>query len=284
VLKQNASHTLSLLSSLFFSFPSQVIADLDRLFPRPAGASAPTRAEIAGHLFFTCYMGTDNSSEETRERARALAADIGASHVEGTIDSVVAASVQWVTDLTGARPTFESGSRTENLALQNVQARVRMVQAYLAAQLLLAARGRAGALLVLGSANVDEGLRGFLTKYDCSSADVNPIGGISKLDLRAFLEWGARADTLDYPSLKAIAEAKATPELIPIAAGGARQVSEEDMGFSFEELGAFGRLRKLQACGPVSMYVQLRVIWSRTPAKVIADKVSPPVLFSLMAD
>lgn len=35
-------------------------------------------------------------------------------------------------------------------------------------------------LLVLGSANVDECLRGYLTKYDCSSADVNPIGAISK--------------------------------------------------------------------------------------------------------
>ena len=35
---------------------------------------------------------------------------------------------------------------------------------------------RNGFLLVLGSANVDEGLRGYLTKYDCSSADINPIG------------------------------------------------------------------------------------------------------------
>lgn len=26
-----------------------------------------------------------------------------------------------------------------------------------------------------------------MTKYDCSSADVNPIGGISKTDLRSFL-------------------------------------------------------------------------------------------------
>lgn len=33
-----------------------------------------------------------------------------------------------------------------------------------------------GFLLVLGSANVDESLRGYLTKYDCSSADINPIG------------------------------------------------------------------------------------------------------------
>ena len=38
-------------------------------------------------------------------------------------------------------------------------------------------------------------LRGYLTKYDCSSADLNPIGSISKLDLRGFVafvrtEWG----------------------------------------------------------------------------------------------
>ena len=27
-----------------------------------------------------------------------------------------------------------------------------------------------------------------MTKYDCSSADVNPIGGVSKVDLKQFLE------------------------------------------------------------------------------------------------
>lgn len=32
-------------------------------------------------------------------------------------------------------------------------------------------------------------LLGYLTKYDCSSADINPIGGISKTDLRAFVEF-----------------------------------------------------------------------------------------------
>ena len=42
------------------------------------------------------------------------------------------------------------------MALQNVQARVRMVLAYLCAQLALAARGSPGGLLVLGTANVDE--------------------------------------------------------------------------------------------------------------------------------
>ena len=54
---------------------------------------------------------------------------------------------------------MEGGSAPENLALQNIQARLRMVIAFLFAQLTPWVRGRAGFLLVLGSANVDEGLR-----------------------------------------------------------------------------------------------------------------------------
>lgn len=51
-----------------------------------------------------------------------------------------------------------------------------MVTAYEFAQILPTTRKRpnGGALLVLGSANVGESLRGYLTKYDCSSADINP--------------------------------------------------------------------------------------------------------------
>ena len=57
--------------------------------------------------------------------------------------------------------------------------------------------GKSGNLLVLGSANVDEALRGYFTKYDCSSADINPIGGISKTDLRSFCRYMAPR----YPEL-----------------------------------------------------------------------------------
>ena len=40
---------------------------------------------------------------------------------------------------------------------------------------------------------VSSSLRGYLTKYDCSSADINPIGGISKTDLKGFIDF-AKAD------------------------------------------------------------------------------------------
>jgi NAD+ synthase (glutamine-hydrolysing) len=58
----------------------------------------------------------------------------------------------------------DGGSQVENLALQNIQARLRMVLAFLLAQLLPWVYGHPAFLLVLGSANVDEGLRGYLTK------------------------------------------------------------------------------------------------------------------------
>jgi NAD+ synthase (glutamine-hydrolysing) len=69
-----------------------------------------------------------------------------------------------------------AGSAIENLALQNVRARLRY--GYFMAQLISISRGRKrlGSLLVLGSANVEEILRGNYTKEDCSFVDINPMG------------------------------------------------------------------------------------------------------------
>jgi NAD+ synthase (glutamine-hydrolysing) len=213
-------------------------------------------------------MGTENSSAETRGRAKELAEAIGgyvspllspprahhdpvvrwrltwalSYHTDLNMDTIVTALRTLFQVVTGLRPRFRvhGGSDAENLALQNIQARLRMVIAYFFAQLLPWVRGRIGGLLVLGSANVDErcvpalsggstafplsiltrrfgthSLRGYLTKYDCSSgqfwlflrsfkfrtessriargrglaADINPIGGISKTDLKRFIAW-----------------------------------------------------------------------------------------------
>lgn len=74
------------------------------------------------------------------------------------IDAAVKALVGIFTTVTGCTPRFRvhGGSNQENLALQNVQARTRMVVSYLFAQLVMWSRNKQGSLLVLGSANVDE--------------------------------------------------------------------------------------------------------------------------------
>lgn len=40
-------------------------------------------------IFHTCYMGTENSSKQTRDRAKNLAKDIGAYHVDLNMDTLV---------------------------------------------------------------------------------------------------------------------------------------------------------------------------------------------------
>ena len=228
--------------------------------------------ELASRIFFTCYMATENSSAETRARASALAEEIGASHSNINIDGMVAAMIKMFTRFGSKAPKYKvhGGSETENLALQNIQARLRMVSAYLLAQLTPWVRGHSGFLLVLGTSNVDEALRGYMTKYDASSADINPIGGISKGDLRRFLRWSI--DNLGYSSLIDVVEATPTAELEPITESYA-QKDEVDMGMTYEELGIFGRLRKIHALGPVAMFERLVYDWNHLPPEVVADKV-----------
>lgn len=228
--------------------------------------------EFANRIFYTCYMATQNSSKATRNRAKQLTDQIGSYHLSVNIDSVVAALYSLFVGITGKTPKFkvEGGTAGENNALQNIQARIRMTLAYLMAQLLPWVRGKEGTLLVLGSANVDESLRGYVTKYDCSSADLNPIGGISKTDLRRFLRWAA--DHLGYDALTEVVEAPPTAELEPITETYTQE-DEADMGMTYDELSRFGRLRKIDRCGPVSMFEKLVHEWHHLTPQEVAEKV-----------
>ncbi|XP_063500847.1 glutamine-dependent NAD(+) synthetase isoform X3 [Symphalangus syndactylus] len=230
--------------------------------------------DLCGRILTTCYMASKNSSQETCTRARELAQQIGSHHISFNIDPAVKAVMGIFSLVTGKSPLFAAhgGSSRENLALQNVQARIRMVLAYLFAQLSLWSRGIRGGLLVLGSANVDESLLGYLTKYDCSSADVNPIGGISKTDLRAFVQFCI--ERFQLPALQSILSALATAELEPLADGQVSQTDEEDMGMTYAELSVYGKLRKVAKMGPYSMFCKLLGMWRHicTPRQV-ADKV-----------
>ncbi|KAI8320043.1 glutamine-dependent NAD(+) synthetase with GAT domain-containing protein [Martensiomyces pterosporus] len=253
----------------------QVIRDVRRCVGPQAGEDyiPQTAQELASHIFYTCYMGTQNSSDETRGRARELAQAIGSYHVDLSMDAVVTAIVSLFALITGLTPKYavHGGSNGENLALQNIQARLRMLLAYLFAALLPWVRGKAKSLLVLGSANVDESLRGYFTKYDCSSADLNPIGSISKADLRKYIAYAR--DSLSLPVLDGFLDATPTAELVPFSETYV-QSDEVEMGMSYDELSVFGRLRKINKCGPYSMFTQLLHIWGdRLSPRQIADKV-----------
>jgi NAD+ synthase (glutamine-hydrolysing) len=307
----------------------------------------PTPASFTARIFLTAYLPSSTaSSPSSRARAAAVAGEVGSTHVEVAIDGLVGAALGALGAGLGAavgapppasaaasasaaaaasasaaaappiptpRCRGEGGTPTEFLALQNLQARSRMVLTFLLAQLgpwalagaappsppspplLGAARNPHGFRLVLAASNVDEALFGYLTKYDCSAGDLNPIGGVGKADLRAFLEWAATPAGLGFPSLAAVAAAPPSAELEPVikrggAAGGGsgglspsppggegddeggQQTDEADMGLTYADLSALGASRTLARCGPASMFASLASgAWAdRPPASVAA--------------
>ncbi|CAD8047094.1 unnamed protein product [Paramecium primaurelia] len=227
--------------------------------------------EIVNRLFFTVYLGSENSTQDSRARSRLLAEQIGSKHYEVEIDQVCKACTSCIKPILKKDPQFivNGGSLSEDLALQNIQARSRMILTYLLAQLTPWNNGKKGFLIVLGSSNLDESIRGFLTKYDCSSADINPIGSLSKNDLRELLLFCYK--TFNFSAIQLILEAKPSPELRPQSAEG--HVSENDMELTFNELETFAKLRKVQKLGPVSMFKKLRYLWSNMTPQQVAEKV-----------
>ena len=252
----------------------QILADVRRIVGDDT-YTPENRKDLASKLLYTCYMATENSSDFTRNCAAKLAEGVGSTHRNIVIDLAVNAVVTVFKSATGFMPKFKAsnGSNTENLALQNVQARLRMVFSYMFAQLsVFVTTGKERSLLVLGSGNVDEALRGYLTKYDCSSADINPIGGISKTDLRKFILY--TSEQLDIPILKEIYHAPPTAELEPLNPDGEiQQTDEQDMGMTYDELSIYGKLRKVNKCGPYSMYLRLLHVWNHLSPLEVAQKV-----------
>lgn len=113
--------------------------------------------------------------------------------------------------------------------------------------------------------------RRYLTKYDCSSADINPIGGICKTDLREFIQYSI--DKFGFATLQSIFEAPPTAELRPTEEGEAAQTDEDDLGMTYAELTEFGKLRKIFKCGPISMFHKLQSLWSHLSPEEVAGKV-----------
>ncbi|WKY07198.1 hypothetical protein Q1695_006987 [Nippostrongylus brasiliensis] len=216
-------------------------------------------AELCHKILFTCYMASEHSSSETRDCADGLAKDINSNHSSIFIDKVVAAVLAVFQFAKGFIPSFSSNDSREGLALQNLQARIRMVLAYLFAQLSLIVENRPGSLLVLGTSNVDELLVGYLTKYDCSSADINPIGSISKADLRKFLR--KVHDEYGMKSLKAVIDSVPTAELRPLVNGEISQTDEDEIGLTYDELSVIGQLRRPRGLGPYGTFLALCSLW-----------------------
>lgn len=181
---------------------------------------------IVAALLTTVYQATSHSSQITRSAAEKIAFAAGAVHCQFDIDPIVEAYQSMVSGAIGRPLSWE----TDDLALQNIQARTRAPGVWLLANLT-------GSLL-LATGNRSEAAVGYATMDGDSCGCLSPIAGVSKAFLRRWLRWmetvGARLDSetgqaetrLLIPELALINAQQPTAELRPPQA---HQTDEGDL-------------------------------------------------------
>ncbi len=214
--------------------------ELNALFETVLSGAAPS--SLAGDLFdaledalerrivepllTTVYQATRNSGDVTRTAAREVAEFCGATHLEFDVDGIVEAYKTLVADATGT--PFDWA--TDDLALQNIQARSRGPSVWLLAN-------RSGRLL-LSTGNRPETACGYATMDGDTCGGLSPISGIDKAFVRKWLIWAEKTGVLlDFdeqgneirfkaPALSFINDQQPTAELRPVEA---KQTDEADL-------------------------------------------------------
>ncbi|MBN8820469.1 NAD(+) synthase [Spirosoma sp.] len=136
-----------------------------------------TSEAIVGQLLTVMYQGTQNSSDDTFQSAKELADDIGARFLSIRIDDLVETYQGLIEEQWGRKLTWE----TDDIALQNIQARVRAPSIWMLANLSNA--------LLLTTSNRSEAAVGYATMDGDTAGSISPITGIDKHFLRSWLRW-----------------------------------------------------------------------------------------------
>ncbi|MEM7016472.1 MAG: NAD(+) synthase [Pseudomonadota bacterium] len=171
---------------------------------------------LMGALLTCVYQATRNSSETTRNAAESVAKGVSAKYMELNIDTLVAEYTRLVSGALGRELAWE----TDDLALQNIQARTRSPGVWMIANIHRA--------LLLSTSNRSEAAVGYATMDGDTSGGLSPIAGIDKHFLRQWLCWLETEGLMGFspiPELTFINAQQPTAELRP----GHNQTDEDDL-------------------------------------------------------
>jgi NAD+ synthase (glutamine-hydrolysing) len=188
--------------------------NLDEKAP-PSGAGGALA--LSRLLITNVYQGTENSSKATRHSATSLAKDLNTTFYDIDINGLVETYKGLIQGAIGRDLSWE----TDDIALQNIQARVRSPSAWLLANLSNS--------LLLSTSNRSEASVGYATMDGDTSGSISPIAGIDKHWLRHFLRWLENVGLggeIKIAGLNAMNNLQPTAELRPLEA---KQIDEEDL-------------------------------------------------------
>ena len=184
------------------------------------------KTHIMPKIILTLYQGSDYSGDVTFNAAKGLAEEVGAWHHSWSISNLVKEYIRLSDSITPESPlSWEK----DDLALQNIQARVRAPGIWLLANKYNK--------LLLATSNLSEASVGYCTMDGDTSGVLSPIGGIGKslvLKINRYLmEEGLTLDndlevfkepTIKILAMEAIVAQAPTAELRPV-----EQTDEKDL-------------------------------------------------------
>ena len=181
--------------------------------------------EISEKLLFTAYQPTENSSDTTENAAGFLAKALNATHYTFNINEVVKEYHKIIEQGLERKLSWQ----TDDIALQNIQARVRAPSIWMVANIFNA--------LLLSTSNRSEAAVGYATMDGDTSGGLSPIAGIDKHFLRNWLKWlektgililanSSESNYFKIEALKHINVQQPTAELRPLEN---KQTDEDDL-------------------------------------------------------
>ncbi|MCK6617547.1 MAG: NAD(+) synthase [Cyclobacteriaceae bacterium] len=185
-------------------------------------------------LLTTAYQATQNSSTTTFEAAKQLAESVGAVFYNWSVDDEVKSYTEKIENALGRNLAWN----TDDIALQNIQARARSPIIWLLANVKQS--------ILLTTSNRSEGDVGYATMDGDTSGSLAPISAVDKPTILEWLKWAEK--NLGYTSLKLINQLKPTAELRP-----GKQTDEDDL-MPYTVLAAIEKEAIQQRKSPVEVY------------------------------
>jgi NAD+ synthase (glutamine-hydrolysing) len=195
---------------------------------------------IVNKILFTAYQKSENSSKETQESAKLLSKFIGSKHYEWDIDEEVESIIKKISSSTKKTYSWDN----DNIALQNIQARVRSPFIWFIAN--------TNNLLLLSTSNRSESSVGYSTMDGDSSGSISPISGIDKIFIKKLLNYLIKK--YNYYPLKNVLSLKPSAELKPIHEN---QIDENDL-MPYEILNLIEKLAIKERLSPYEVFLHLQ--------------------------
>jgi len=201
--------------------------------------------DLLKELLLCVYQSTKHSSETTRNAARTVAEALGAQYVEFDVQKLVDGYTKLISGALGRALTWEQ----DDMALQNIQARVRAPSAWFLANVR-------GAIL-LTTSNRSEAAVGYATMDGDTCGGLAPLAGIDKTFVRHWLKWAETQGPHGVgpmPFLSVVTSQVPTAELRPPEAG---QTDEGEL-MPYEVLDEIERAAIRDKLMPIDIFRKIR--------------------------